>query len=313
VGKLHQWIGREKKARYLRKKKENILARQSQRGNHIVESSDIEMSEFDGAVSDSGVRHADYERVTGIIPKQTGLIKFDTGTNYSSDAEATSVLRSVLGIIPEKPPLLPSQTSTSSDPVNVLNSPYMHSPKQMSYSATPPTIFQSLPFSQASTGSTIIQSPIQVPQQFPSQYSSLSSQIPISIQMTPQFASLAVNSPTLSLATPLAIQSISSATIPNPSLYILNNEGGINPELIAATPYVVDNNSSVVANNSSMDSYVLPQQTYIEDQSEATPKLKANNDNVSLEKKLLDFLNNRPNDQETKGNLFEYKFFYFIV
>jgi len=305
VGKLHQWISREKKARYLRKKKENVLARQSQRSNHIGESSDVEMSEFDGAVSDSGVRHADYERVTGIIPKQTGLIRFDTGTSYSSDAEATSVLRSVLGIMQEKPPLLPSQTSTSSEPLNVLNSPYMNSPKQMSYTQTSPTLFQTLPYSQASTGSTIIQSPIPVPQQFPSQYP-LSGQIPLPIPMTSQFAPLAMNSPTLGLAAPLAIQPISlpSAAIPNPALYMINNEGGINPEVITS-PYVVANTSSVVVNNSSIDSYVLPQQTYlnpIEDQSESsTPKLKtSSNDNTSLEKKLLDFLNNKSNDQEIR-------------
>jgi len=294
VGKLHQWIKREKKARYLRKKKENILARHSQRGSHIGESSDVEMSEFDGAVSDSGVRHADYERVTGIIPKQTGHIKFDSGTNYSSDAEATSVLRSVLGIIPEKPPLLPPQSNN--EPINVLNSPYMHSPKQMSY--TPPTIFQSLSLGQPASGSGVLQSPVQVPPQFPQQYPPLQGQIPLPIQMTPQYAPLAVNSPTLGLATPLAIQPISLP--PNPSLYMLNNEGGVNPELLTS-PYIISNNSTNPVVNTSMDSYILPQQAYpnpsisLNETQQSTSK---DNNDDSLEKKLLDFLNNKTNKSE---------------
>jgi len=317
VGKLHQWIKREKKARYLRKKKENILARHSQRGSHIGESSDVEMSEFDGAVSDSGVRHADYERVTGIIPKQTGHIKFDSGTNYSSDAEATSVLRSVLGIIPEKPPLLPSQMNN--EPVNILNSPYMHSPKQMSYK-TPPTIFQSLSLGPPASGASVLQSPVQVPPQFPQPYSSLPGQIPLPIQMAPP-TSLAVSSPTLGLATSLAIQpmSIPSAVIPNPSLYMLNNEGNVNPELLASS-YVLPNNNSIPVVSTPMDYYTLPQQAYpnpntshlLNEAAQSAEKLKSNN-NDSLEKKLLDFLNNKPNQsEEAPGNYYFLFFFFFF-
>ncbi|KAG4090738.1 hypothetical protein H8356DRAFT_1005118 [Neocallimastix lanati (nom. inval.)] len=305
VGKLHQWINREKKARYLRKKKENIIARQSQRGSHIGESSDIEMSEFDGAVSDSGVRHADYERVTGIIPKQTGYIKFDSGTNYSSDAEATSVLRSVLGIIPEKPPLMPSQTSFNNESVNILNSPYMHSPKQLSYTQTHPNVLQNLPFGQPTSGPTVIQSPVQMSAQFPSQYSSVQSQIQLPIQMTPQFAPIAVNSPSLNLATPLAVQPISlpaaAGGVANPPLYMLNNETSINPELLAS-PYVMTNNSNVVI-NTPIDNFVLPQayqNTFLSSdeviQPKVAPKSSNSNDNTTLEKKLLDFLNSNQNE-----------------
>lgn len=285
------------------------MARQSQRSNHVGESSDIEMSEFDGAVSDSGVRHADYERVTGIIPKQTGQYKFDSGTNYSSDAEATSVLRSVLGIIPEKPPLIPSQTSFGNEPMNVLNSPYMHSPKQMNYTKTPPTIFQNIPYGQQASGSSILQSPVQLPSQFPSQYSTLQGQIQLPIQMTPQFTPIAVNSPSFSLATPLAVQPISlpsAASIQNQPLYMLNNETGINPELLAS-PYVLTNNANQII-NTPIDNFILPQayqnssgqfDEISQPQVQDTPKLKAsNNNNSSLEKKLLDFLNNKPKESE---------------
>ncbi|ORX49713.1 hypothetical protein BCR36DRAFT_65571 [Piromyces finnis] len=207
--------------------------------------------------------------------------------------------------MPEKPPLLPSQPPMPNESMNILNSPYMNSPKQMNYK-TPPTIFQSLPFSQPTSGPGILQSPVQVPLQFPQQYPSLQGQIPLPMQMTSQCAPLAMNSPTLGLATPLAIQPISlpPSTLPNPPLYMFNNEGIMNPELLVS-PYIVANNNPNSVANAPMDGYALQPQSYpnpnlsltVNEAPQSSTKLKPINDD-SLEKKLLDFLNNKTNSSE---------------